>query len=911
MLHAPETLDPDHLLHRIVYRIQRSLALQDILDATVTEVQQFLGMDRIKIYKFHPDASGQVIAECRNADERLPAMQGLHFPADDIPPHARKLFMEARVRNVVNVESGLIGQSRLRDPKTGEVLSEDWAFRPLDPCHQEYLTTMGVQASLGAPIFHGDRMWGLLVAHHAVPREISPEQLLGIQLIVDQLSVAIAQATYLVQAEQKAAREASISRIARLLHSLTTIEWQAALEETVLALQGSGGRLFMQSQLGDLGGENLAAAPTDVEVYTWGAQPVIHERSTRSLFEHNPCVQRYFRAHPARPWMVDDVYQVQDLRTLQSAFRMTAIRSFLVVPLMVRQQTMGYLTIFRDEFATETLWAGARDIDPRQDMPRQSFDAWRHFQAGLSQPWQAGEQTLAQVLAQQFAAAIEQSALYRHVQNLNVNLEVQVQERTLELQQSHEQQKILFAVVAKVRESLDLATMFQTTTQAVRQALGADRVGVFRFIPNTGFDLGEFVSEDVSPDFSPALTTAVQDCCFGEQFSAKYHQGRIHVVADIATAGLQPCHADILSQFQIKAQIVMPLMQRETLWGLLTIHQCDQPRAWKDSEIEFVQQLTTQLGIALEQADLLAQTQRQTTKLAEALERLQHAQVQLIQTEKMSSLGQLVAGIAHEINNPVNFIHGNIVHVSEAMQTLLNLVDFCQQRYGETDADLQDLIEDVDLDFTIQDLHKMLASMQMGTKRIQEIVLSLRNFSRLDQAAMKPVDIHEGIDSTLLMLRHRLQATAESPGIHIVKHYGDLPRVECFASQLNQVLMNILANAIDALELRIPSASQQTAPMAPHTIAITTQTYGLEHIQISITDNGAGILESVRTKLFDPFYTTKPVGKGMGLGLAISYQIITEQHGGTLQCLSTLGEGSQFVITIPIRQITRDVRLMP
>lgn len=785
-------LDQGNLLHQITYRIQRSLALQDILDATVTEVQQFLNMDRIKIYKFSADASGQVIAESRGPDQQLPSLQGLYFPSDDIPPHARHLFIESRVRNIVNVTSGIIGQSRLRDPKTGEIVSEDWAFRPLDPCHQKYLTTMGVQASLGAPIFHADHLWGLLVAHHSQPRAISYDQLASIQLIVDQLSVAIAQSAYLVQAQEKAEREAAISRTARLLHSLTTIEWQAALESAVLALKGSGGRLFIQSQLCNLAFDQTFSPSFDDQVYAWGSQPILQAQSTHGLFEYNQAVQDHFTTQPHQPWVIDDIYQGAELQTLQSTFRTTAIRGLMMVPLTVRQRIVGYLSIFRDGFSTETLWAGGQDHDPRQNMPRKSFDIWRHLQTGLTRPWQPREQDLGQILSQQFAAAIEQSVLYQHVQDLNANLEIQVQERTQELHQAHQQQKILFHVVAKVRESLDLSTIFQTTTQAVRQTLGAHRVGIFRFYPNSGFDAGEFIAEDVLPEFSSVLTTKVQDHCFGEQFAAAYHQGRIHVVTDIDRAGLKDCHVEILKRFQIKAQLVVPLMQRETLWGLLTIHQCDAPRVWKTSEIEFIQQLTTQLGIGLEQADLLVQTRQQTHKLAEALERLQHAQAQLIQTEKMSSLGQLVAGIAHEINNPVNFIHGNITHVGESIQTLLSVVDLCQERYGATDPELQALMEDIDLEFTVQDLHKMLGSMQMGTKRIQDIVLSLRNFSRLDQAAMKPVDLHEGIESTLLMLRHRLQPTADRPEIQVVKHYGELPRVECYASQINQVLMNVL-----------------------------------------------------------------------------------------------------------------------
>jgi two-component system, NtrC family, sensor kinase len=309
-----------------------------------------------------------------------------------------------------------------------------------------------------------------------------------------------------------------------------------------------------------------------------------------------------------------------------------------------------------------------------------------------------------------------------------------------------------------------------------------------------------------------------------------------------------------------------------------------------------------QAEIALRQSEvdntqLISSLQQQKMTLERTLQDLKNAQAQLIQTEKMSSLGQLVAGVAHEINNPVSFIYGNIDHATEHSQALLKLIELYRQEYSDTNPQIQDLTEEIELDFLIEDLPKLLSSMKMGAERIREIVLTLRNFSRLDQADMKAVNIHEGIDSTLIILQSRLNRKADRPQIQIVKHYGNLPRVECYAGQLNQVLMNILNNAIDALI----SQARGNEGFMP-TIAIATESIDSQWVKIGIKDNGTGISLSTQERIFDPFFTTKPVGQGTGLGLSISYQIIVEKHRGRLKCVSELGQGTEFLIELPVKQ---------
>ncbi|MEA5625038.1 sensor histidine kinase [Nostoc sp. UHCC 0251] len=308
--------------------------------------------------------------------------------------------------------------------------------------------------------------------------------------------------------------------------------------------------------------------------------------------------------------------------------------------------------------------------------------------------------------------------------------------------------------------------------------------------------------------------------------------------------------------------------------------------------------------IALENsnAELEARVEERTVELKTAMGELQRTQAQVLQSEKMSSLGQLVAGIAHEINNPVNFIHGNITYLDEYTQNLLQMIYLYQKRYSSHDPEIQALAEEIDLEFLIEDLQKILPSMKMGTERIRNIVRSLRNFSRMDEADFKAVDIHEGIESTLLILQHRLKDKPDRPAIEVVKNYGNLPQVECYPGQLNQVLMNVLVNAMDALdELDIKRTSQQIEEN-PSQITIRTSVVDSQSIEIAIADNAQGIPESVQSRIFDPFFTTKPVGKGTGMGMAISYQIITEKHGGKLLCFSSLGQGTNFIIQVPIRQ---------
>ena len=435
------------LLHRTIDRIRQSLELSVVLSSTVAEVRAFLHTDRVKIYQFDADGSGEVVAESVNLD-KLPSLLGQHFPAQDIPQPMRELYLRERQRTIVNIASRQIGMSSSAIEKT----DPDIKFRTVDPCHVEYLTAMGAQSSLVVPIIDGDRLWGLLVSHHSLPRIVTKNELEIVQLVADQTSIAIAQSSLLESTRIQAQQEATINRVGKSLHSMTEMKLQQALQQTVVALQASGGRIYITPQ----NSESIA------QLYVSGEQPVLipnkGNRATTPIEEYTDWQTWLENALQTRrvvqPWAIANETNSLPL-DLEQAFKPSQIKSILTIELEYRQKTLGYLSIFRQGIDLETIWGRRADrLDPRNLFPRQSFETWRELQQNKPRPWTDSDIELAQTLGNHFAIAIDRYQLYQQIHNLNLTLEQRVQERTSQLQETN--QKLVREISDRLKTRADL-----------------------------------------------------------------------------------------------------------------------------------------------------------------------------------------------------------------------------------------------------------------------------------------------------------------------------------------------------------------------------------------------------------------------------------------------------------------------
>jgi signal transduction histidine kinase/DNA-binding NarL/FixJ family response regulator len=406
-------------------------------------------------------------------------------------------------------------------------------------------------------------------------------------------------------------------------------------------------------------------------------------------------------------------------------------------------------------------------------------------------------------------------------------------------------------------------------------------------VDEKGNNLHGCVAPSLPTKYKQAINRIPIESCAASCGTAAYRRESV-IAEDIASDSLWINYRDVALDCGLRACWSAPILTAEgSVLGTFAMYP-SQPRRPNISEKQLLVQATYLAGIAIERY-----YKKETQQVLEnAFKELQRTQMQLLQTEKMCSLGQLVAGIAHEINNPVNFIYNNLNFVCEYIEEILALLKLYQQHYPNPNIEIRKKAEAIDLEFIKEDLPKMLSSMKLGTDRIYEIILSLRNFSRSDQQERQSVDINKILDNVVLILQHRIKPNGGKPGIKIIKEYGNLPLVACYPGQLNQVFMNLIANAVDALEESLVDNQQ---------ICIRTQVINdNSHVLIQITDNGSGISHELQQQIFNPFFTTKPVGKGTGLGLSISHEIIAKKHGGNLKCISEPEQGTEFWIELPL-----------
>ena len=694
----------------------------------------------------------------------------------------------------------------------------------LSNCHVDILAKFQVRANLIVPLLKEKELWGLLCIHQCSnPRNWLESEINFIKQIAEHLTVAIQQAEYLKQAqyqtEQQQALTAVIARIREsfdleTIFQLTVSELRKLLKNDRVAVFKFPPKLKGKGQFVYEDVDKSWVSIISEEVYDYHFIEKIYP-----LYSHSQAKG------------MADIYLGNLDESYLKILKKFQVRANIVAPLLKGNELWGSLCI---------------------------------HQCSAPRRWEAYEIEFVSQIAEQLGVAIKQTEYLEQIQLQSAQLA-----KATAQEEEAKRQKVLAITIDKIRQSLDIETIFQTATQEVQQLLQVERVAIYRFHSDWS---GEFVADSIVTGGTPIFTNQPE-------------------IADgflqATQAGKYPRH-----------ETFVPILQGKKLWGLLVAYQNSQPRYWQDEEINLLAQVGLQLGVALQQAELLKQTRQQAEELTQTLQELKQSQTRLIQGEKMAGLGQLVAGVAHEINNPVNFIFGNLTHVNEYTEALLNLINLYHKHYPDPVLEIQREEDDIDLDFLKEDLPKTLASMKIGADRIRAIVSSLRTFSRIDEANMKEVDIHEGIDSTLLILQHRFKERSDHPSIEVIKEYNYLPLVECYPAQLNQVFMNILSNGIDALQemCGLHNSSGKTP-----TIHIRTNVI-LDRVAICISDNGPGIPEDMRSRIFDPFFTTKAIGKGTGLGLSISYQIVVEKHQGQLQCVSDRDRGTEFWIEIPIKQ---------
>ncbi len=814
---------------RIIDKIRQILDIETIFAIATQEVRQLLNADRVAIYQFFPDWTGTFVAES--------VAEGWTPLVGTLP---------------------IIEDTHLQETKGGRYANhENFAVDDIyqvghADCHIQLLEQFQAKAYVIVPLFQGEKLWGLLAAYqNSAPRHWQEDEIDLLAQIGSQLTIALQQLEYLKQMQAQSAqltkaaeREKMIERqkilaaiVDKIRRSLDieTI-FRTTSEEVKKLLQAD--RVIIYRFNPDWSGTCVfeSVAPEWIPLLNQQIEPPqLTENVSNNIRNMSNCTLKslaelistdtylqitqggcFVQGQPFRT--CNDIYQAGFPPCYLQVLESMQAKAYVIVGIYQGTKVWGLLAAYQN--------SAARD-------------------------WQEEEVEVLSQIASHLGVALQQADYLNQVQN-----------QAAQLAKAAERQRSLATTIDKIRQSLDINTIFQITTQEVRRLLEVERVAIYRFYPDWS---GEFVADSIVDVSTPQ---PVQTLAFQDQWVKTNQSGKCQYPRN---------------------ETFVPILQGEKLWGLLVAYQTSHPRYWQDEEINLLAQVGVQLGIAIQQAELLEQTRVQAAELSQTLQNLQKTQAQMIQSEKMASLGQLVAGIAHEINNPINFIHGNLVYIGDYTQGLLELVQLYQAHYPEPAAEILEKLEEVDLNFISQDLPEALASMKIGTERIRQIVLSLRTFARHDEAEMKPVDIHQDIDSTLLILQHRLKSE-EGREIMVVKNYGDLPKVECYAAQLNQVFMNVISNAIEAVET-----------VDNPRISITTELVKNQAL-IRIADNGCGIPETIMPHIFDPFFTTKKLGKGTGLGLSVSYQIVVEKHGGKLECISHVGQGSEFQITLPINQ---------
>jgi PAS domain S-box-containing protein len=927
------------LLSLVTLKIRQSLQLEEILQTTVTQVRNLLQADRVLIYRLWSDGTGSGVTEA--VVPGWSTVLGQTFEPEVFPEESRKLYASGRVRAIEDVEKA-----------------------DISPCLVEFLQQFEVKAKLVVPILLKEELWGLLVAHQCVrPRHWSNFEIELLNQLADQVSIALAQAQH-----QEHLEELVAERTAKLTYTLEQLQqeiterkraekalrqseerWRFLVKnapDIIFTCDRSGKLLYINRTVPGFTVEQVLG--TSIYDYI----PPEHQDTWRQSFERvfQTGESVYYETTGLGPNGTNSWYASR-VGAVQHDGQVVAM---MVIATDITERKKAEELLHRREQEFRALVENSPDSIVRFDpqlrhvyvnpsverltgIPKQTFIGKTNQDLGMPQELVAcWQEAMLDVLTTGLERIVEfdfptpsgikwfQSRIVPELTRdgtigslLGVTRDITERKQAEEeLRQSEakfrelaQREALLNQLANQIRRSLDLNTILETAVHEIRNVLQIDRCFFLWYRANVADAVWEVVTEARSAAFPSLINYCVPVTTFGPLTARVFNKEITRV--DNARSLTDPAERKFFFSIGYTALLALPIHTTSGEIGVVSCGHSSGPRPWRDSEVELLQAVADQIAIAIDQAELYKQShtaakaaQEQATKLEQALAELQQTQAQLVQSEKMSSLGQLVAGVAHEINNPVNFIYANLTYVNQYAEGLLSLVQLYQKYHPQPEAEIQAETEAIDLDFLREDLPKILSSMKMGADRIFQIVLSLRNFSRVDEAEMKWANIHEGLDNTLLILAHRLRSkNPEAPRIQIIKDYGNLPKVQCYPGQLNQVFMNILTNAIDAIEDDNKNCSPEDIKNHRGIIWICTEVLADgNQVIILIGDNGPGMTQEVRKRIFDPFFTTKPVGSGTGLGMSISYQIVVEKHGGQLQCISAPGQGTAFLISVPIQQ---------